>query len=102
MSTFVCYIIAKQNPPGGDHEKNCVHLKWNPAIFSYNMSRFLPAVEWEEASSDWSIVQYDRVKAGDRFFMLRVGLGMCGIAASGKITSDPTPGEDWSDRGRKV
>ena len=66
------------------------------------MSRFLQAIEWEDPSSDWSIAQYDRVKAGDHFFMLKVGLGMCGIVASGKITSDPTPGEDWSGRGRKV
>ena len=83
-------------------KKNCVILKWNPAISSYNMSRFLQAVEWRETASDWSISQYDRIKAGDQFFMLKVGHGMCGIVASGKITSDPAVGEDWSGRGRKV
>jgi hypothetical protein len=102
MSAPLCYIIAKQNPQEFVMKKNCVILKWNPAISSYNMSRFLQAIEWEESSSDWSIAQYDRIKAGDHFFMLKVGLGMCGIVASGKITSDPTPGEDWSGRGRKV
>ena len=83
-------------------KKNCVILKWNPAISSYNMSRFLQAVEWRETASDWSISQYDRIKAGDQFFMLKVGHGMCGIVASGTITSDPVAGEDWSGRGRKV
>ena len=83
-------------------KKNCVILKWNPAISSYSMSRFLQAIEWEESSSDWSIAQYDRVKAGDQFFMLKVGIGTCGIVAAGIITSDPAVGEDWSGRGRKV
>ena len=83
-------------------KKNCVILKWNPAISSYCMSRFLQAIEWEETGSDWSIAEYERVKAGDQFFMLKVGAGMCGIVASGTITSDPVAGEDWSGRGRKV
>ena len=83
-------------------KKNCVILKWNPAISSYCMSRFLQAIEWEETGSDWSIAEYERVKTGDQFFMLKVGAGMCGIVASGTITSDPEAGEDWSGRGRKV
>ena len=83
-------------------EKNCVILKWNPAISSYSMSSFLQAVEWEESESDWSIYEYDKVKTGDQFFMLKVGCGTCGIVAAGKITSDPVVDEDWSGRGRKV
>ena len=83
-------------------KKNCVILKWNPAISSYSMSRFLQAIEWEEPGSDWSIAQHDQVKTGDQFFMLKVGAGMCGIVASGTITSDPAAGEDWSGRGRRV
>ena len=83
-------------------KKNCVILKWNPAISSYSMSRFLQAIEWEETGSDWSIAQHDQVKTGDQFFMLKVGAGMCGIVASGTITSDPAAGEDWSGRGRRV
>ena len=83
-------------------EKNCVILKWNPAISSYSMSSFLQAVECEESESDWSIYEYDKVKTGDQFFMLKVGCGTCGIVAAGKITSDPVVDEDWSGRGRKV
>lgn len=82
--------------------KNCVILKWNPAISSYSMSRFLNDISWNENESDWSIYEYDKVKAGDQFFMLKVGIGTCGIVAAGAITSDPAAGEDWSGRGRKV
>lgn len=57
----------------------------------------------EEASeSNWSIWEYEKVKAGDRFFMLKVGCGTTGIVAAGVLTSEPSPGRDWSGRGRKV
>ena len=82
--------------------KNCVILKWNPAISSYNMVRFLNDISWCEPECDWSIFEHDKVKTGDQFFMLKVGLGTCGIVAAGTIISNPQPGEDWSGRGRKV
>ena len=34
--------------------------------------------------------------------MLKVGIGTCGIVSAGTITSNPTPGEDWSGQGRKI
>lgn len=83
-------------------QTNTVILKWNPAISSYSMLRFLQAIEWGDAESNWSIYEHDKVKAGDRFFMLKVGIGTCGIVASGEITSNPVVDEDWSGRGRKV
>ena len=82
--------------------KKIVILKWNPAISSYSMLRFLQDITWEDTESDWSIYEYDKVKTGDQFFMLKVGIGTCGIVASGKITSDPVVDEDWSGRDRKV
>ena len=83
-------------------KKNCVILKWNPAVSSYSMCRFLNNIYWCEPDSDWSICEYEKVKKGDQFFMLKVGIGTCGIVAAGEITSDPIAGEDWSGRGRKV
>lgn len=82
--------------------RNCVILKWNPAISSFSMRRFLESISWGETESNWSIFQHDRVKRGDQFYMLKVGVGTCGIVAAGTITSDPKPGEDWSGQGRKV
>ena len=83
-------------------KKNCVILKWNPGISSYNFIDFLADIGNEEYASDWSIHEHGQVKAGDRFFMLKVGCGTCGIVASGEITGNPVPGGDWSGRGRKV
>jgi len=78
-------------------KKNCVILKWNPAISSYSMCRFLNNISWSEPESDWSIYDYDRVKAGDQFFMLKVGIGTSeswrraespAIRRSGRIGAD--------------
>ena len=75
--------------------KNCVILKWNPDISSYSMIRFCSDILDKNNTSDWSIYEYDKVKKGDQFFMLKVGTGTCGIVASGEITADPAAGEDW-------
>ena len=83
-------------------KRNCVILKWNPAISSYSMFDFLGHIICGEPESDWSVYEYDKVKTGDQFFMLKVGAGMGGIVACGKITSDPEVDADWSGRGRKV
>ena len=81
---------------------NTVILKWNPAVSSYNLIRFLDDIVQEERESDWSIWEHERVKAGDTFYMLKVGNGQTGIVMRGKITSDPVPDEDWSGRGRRT
>ena len=83
-------------------KKNCVILKWNPAISSYHFIDFLSAIGERDSESDWSIYEHSRVKAGDQFFMLKVGSGICGIVAAGSITSNPVPDKDWSGRERKV
>lgn len=83
-------------------KKNCVILKWNPAISSYQFIDFLAAIGNCENESDWSIYEHDKVKTGDQFFMLKVGVGTCGIVAAGEIISDPVSAADWSGRGRKV
>lgn len=82
--------------------KNIVILKWNPAISSYNMIRFLDDIVQENAESDWSIREHERVRKGDMFYMLKVGQGQTGIVMRGEITSDPESGEDWSKQGRKT
>ena len=82
--------------------ENCVVFKWNPGISSYSFTDFEIAIANEEYDSDWSIFDHEKVKTGDRFFMLKVGCGTCGIVAAGVITSDPKPGRDWSGKGRKV
>lgn len=83
-----------------------VILKWNPGFSSYTMIRFLGDLEKcalsnnGNADMNWSIWEFDKVHAGDRCFMLKVGYGQTGIVARGTITSEPYSGEDWSWRGR--
>ncbi len=79
-----------------------VILKWNPAISSYNMLSFLMAIVQKDADMDWSIWDHDKVHRGDNFFLLKVGAGVNGIVATGKITSEPCADEDWSGKDRVV
>lgn len=81
---------------------NTVILKWNPAVSSYNLIRFLDDIAQEVHESDWSIWEYERVKAGDTFYMLKVGHGQTGIVMRGKITTDPVADDDWSGRNRRT
>ena len=82
--------------------KQTVILKWNPAVSSIHFYDFLSRILWDDDKADWSIWDYGKVRKGDRFFMLKVGCGTCGIVEAGTITSDPTPDKDWSGQGRKV
>jgi len=82
--------------------KNTVILKWNPAVSSYSMIRFLNDIVQNCTESDWSIWEHECVRKGDIFYMLKVGQGQTGIVMRGKITSDPESDEDWSKQGRKT
>lgn len=81
---------------------NTVIFKWNPAISSYNMIRFLNDIVEENPESDWSVWDYERVRAGDTFFMLKVGEGQNGIVMHGTITSDPATAPDWTRQDRMI
>ncbi|MBR1469291.1 MAG: hypothetical protein IJ605_04185 [Prevotella sp.] len=80
-------------------------LFWNPAISSYKFYDFQR--ELEEISDyynnmNWSVWEYEKARAGDRFFMVRCGNGITGICMSGFFSSNPYKGEDWSGRGRET
>ena len=79
---------------------NTVIFKWNPAISSYSMHQFLDEILDEDNEGDWSVRDHDRIHAGDRFYMLKVGKGQTGIVKRGVITTDPVTGGDWSGHGR--
>ena len=93
-------------------------LYWNPHFSSYKLDRFLRDFAFPEGKDvmtdddnwdrspdffNWSIVEYDKARRGDRFVFIRVGqtkpTGMIGV---GRFTSDPYEGEDWSGQGRKT
>ena len=84
-----------------------VILKWNPAFSSYSMMHYLNDMyylrEEEVSDYDWSVWDHDQIHEGDRFFWVKVGMyGQTGIVASGRITSNPYKGEDWSGKGRET
>lgn len=81
---------------------NTVILKWNPAISSTSLLAFLTQIIEDDAEGDWSVHDYDKIRSGDIFYMLKVGKGQTGIVMRGTITSDPGAGGDWSNRGRVV
>ncbi|MBR3020948.1 MAG: hypothetical protein IKH59_01110 [Bacteroidaceae bacterium] len=78
-------------------------LFWNPAISSYKLDDFQRELEElydEYCNMNWSVWEYEKASAGDRFFMVRCGNGNTGICMSGYFSSDPYQDEDWSGRGR--
>ena len=79
---------------------NTVIFKWNPAISSVSMLDFLNWIYYKDIEGDWSVRDYDRVRAKDVFYMLKVGKGQTGIVMNGLITAAPERGEDWSGQGR--
>ena len=81
---------------------NTVILFWNPAISSYTLERFKNDLANLDDTYDWSVWEHDKAKYGDRFFLVRCGEGNTGICMSGRFSSHPFIGEDWSGRGREV
>lgn len=80
-------------------------MRWNPEISSHKVADFEHAMEGfynEGFYYDWSIFDHEKVRIGDRFFMLKVGSGNTGIVMSGTIASLPFKDEDWSGKGRDV
>lgn len=78
-------------------------LFWNPRISSYkfeDLQRELEEMTDDYNNMNWSVWEYDKAHAGDRFFMVRCGDGKTGICMSGYFSSEPYKDEDWSGRGR--
>lgn len=78
---------------------NTVILKWNPAVSSYKMLHYLQDLNniiFDEISDfNWSVWDYEKIHAGDRYFLIKLGYGQVGIVSSGTITSEPYLDSDW-------
>lgn len=97
---------------------NTFLLYWNPYFSSYKLERFLndfPFAEGKDVLTDdddwdrspdmfnWSVAEYDKAHAGDRFIFIKVGYDRpTGIVGVGQFISEPYCGEDWSGQGRKI
>ncbi|MCM1293631.1 MAG: hypothetical protein NC111_07375 [Bacteroides sp.] len=76
-------------------------LFWNPSISSYTEERFLDDFYYQWGVGNWSIAEYENLKVGDTFYMIRCGEGNVGIVMKGVFTSDPYESSDWSPRQRR-
>ena len=93
-------------------------LYWNPHFSSYKLDRFLRDFafpegkdvltdddDWDRSPDNfnWSIVEYEKAKAGDCFIFVRVGYEKpTGLIGVGHFISEPFQETDWSGQGRKV
>lgn len=97
---------------------NTFLLYWNPFFSSYKLERFMndfnfangkniltDGDNWDRSPDmfNWSVAEYDKAHAGDRFIFIKVGYDRpTGIVGVGQFTSEPYSGEDWSGQGRKI
>lgn len=99
---------------------NTFLLYWNPHFSSYTLERFAGDFNFKNSvyencltlqtdpdampeDFDWSIVEHEKAREGDRFIFIRVGYEKpTGIVGVGVFTSEPYQGEDWSGQGRDI
>lgn len=65
------------------------------------MERFQNDFHYGFCVGNWSINEYEKVKPGDRYYMIRCGNGKTGIVMQGKIESKCYESSDWSPKRRK-
>ena len=86
---------------GLDEGQRTFVMMWNPAISNVKLKTWAAQVpDMLTEPFSWSVAEYDKVRIGDRFFLVRCGEGRTGIVMAGLIDSKPYGGEDWSGRGR--
>ena len=88
-----------------EHFRKTFIMRWNTDISNYKLTEFIEAMKdfhQEGFYYDWSIWDYQKAHVGDRFYMIRTGIGRNGVVMRGTIIGTPYPDEDWSGKGRKV
>ena len=78
-------------------------LFWNPAISNWKLVNDRNLIDRGDIyDCTWSVWEHEQAEFGDRFFLVRCGEGNTGICQSGRFSSKPFLGEDWSGKGREV
>lgn len=78
-------------------------LEWRPAISSYKLEQFeVELKHFEDTWFNWSIWEWQDLKEGDEFYMIKCGEAPTGVVMHGMFTSDAYQGEDWSGKGRET
>lgn len=75
-------------------------LFWNPDISSYTEKRFKNDFYSGFGVGNWSFREYENIKPGDKFYMVRCGEGNLGIVMKGLILTEAYEDSDWSPKKR--
>ena len=86
---------------------NTYILRWNPSISSYTIERHLEIISHIDKGEypsffNWSIFEWEKLKAGDIFILLQVGTDCDGIAMIGKFSGKPYEADSWRNDGTKI
>ena len=82
---------------------NTFILKWNPEASPYSLIDFqrdFPKLEYGLFS--WKLEEYEGLRSGDNFFLVKTGKGNCGVVMKGFFISDPFPVRNGGDSSTKV
>lgn len=78
-------------------------LKWRPSISNYSFSEFSSNLKNIDCLYfNWEVYEHDKVRPGDRFYMIVCGTRKEGVVMKGYFISGSYKDDDWSDRGREV
>lgn len=78
-------------------------LKWDPDHSPYGLVDFqrdFPKLEYGLFS--WKLEEYEGLRSGDNFFLVKTGKGNCGVVMKGFFISDPFPVRNGGDSSTKV
>lgn len=83
-------------------ERKTYLLRWNLAISSFKLDTYREATTQypDGFGLNWSIYEWQEAKAGDIYYMVRVGDDKAGIVFRGEFRSSPYSGEDWAGKGK--
>lgn len=85
--------------------QNAYLFAWNPNNWpSSELYKDIEKLkETGKVELEWNCTNnYNKIKRGDRAFLIRIGVNPKGIIGSGTVTSDPFLSKHWSDPEKKV
>ena len=74
-------------------------LRWNPAKSSFNIDAYRKAVNEcpRGFGLDWTVFDWQQIRVGDIYYMLRLDEDNPGIMFRGNFRSTPYTSKDWTD-----
>ena len=79
-------------------------MRWNPSISSFTEDDYKECVATMRDGNfriNWSIFEWEEVRRGDEFYMLRVGDEKAGIVFRGLFISEPYVMDDWAGTSKR-